>query len=341
VITNRKTRRSPQVMERLIAFSISYEEPNLLARGLGLEHLRELLTRLVRPIVRRGASLAYGGDWKEEEDNFTYELLNLISAEQEDNSMGGPDTNRQIGILYNHTSWPHYLKISRRIEAQWINACRIVRVSQQQAEVLPADTASDEEAPDKTDKAIFAAAVTLSAMRRKMMKGMSIDVPDVPNPERVPPVSARIMLGGRVTSFSGFLPGLFEEALVSLKSNCPLYILGGFGGAAEALTKPILNNVGRPGEFTSPWLVERNEKLARLHRAAAAFTMPPGLPTTDAALESLFDLLSSARAAPAKVLATGLEDDETRELMQTRNIATAVRLVRKGLIKTGNLPPDP
>ena len=49
----KKTRRSQAMERRLIAFSISYEEPNLLARGLGLEHLRELLVRLARPIVRR------------------------------------------------------------------------------------------------------------------------------------------------------------------------------------------------------------------------------------------------------------------------------------------------
>jgi len=340
VTTPRKTRRSPQMTQRLIAFSISYEEPDLLARGLGLEHLRELLIRLARPIVRKGASLAYGGNWEEREDNFTYELLGLISAEQEDNSMGGPDTNLQIGILYNHTSWPHYLKISRRIEAQWINACRIVRVTQKQAGLRDADIATDDDAPDKTDKAVFGAAVALSALRRKMMQPMSIDVSDVPSPDIIPPVSARIMLGGRVTSFSGFLPGLFEEALVSLEKRCPLYILGGFGGAAEALARSVLTNVGRPSEFTSAWLVDKNEKLARLHRAAGACIMPPGLPTTDAALDSLFDFLGRAHQAPAQVLATGLNDDETRELMQTRNIATAVRLVRRGLVNTGNLPAD-
>ena len=125
--------RSRAIEQSVIAFSVSYQRENLLARGMGLEHLRELLIRLARPILRQGASLAYGGHWKETEDNFTYDLLRLISAEQEDNSLGGSDTNLQIGILYNHSAWPHYLGISRTIEAQWINACRIVRVTQQQA----------------------------------------------------------------------------------------------------------------------------------------------------------------------------------------------------------------
>jgi hypothetical protein len=36
--------------KKAIAFSISYERTNLLARGLGLEHLQELLLRLARPL---------------------------------------------------------------------------------------------------------------------------------------------------------------------------------------------------------------------------------------------------------------------------------------------------
>src|SRR5215831_16901625 len=107
--------RSRAIADSVIAFSISYQRENLLARGMGFEHLRELLIRLARPILRQGSSLAYGGNWEEREGNFTFELLRLISAEQEDNSLGGADTNLQIGKLYNHSSWPYYLDITPRI----------------------------------------------------------------------------------------------------------------------------------------------------------------------------------------------------------------------------------
>jgi hypothetical protein len=33
----------------LVAISVSFERDNLLARGLGLDHLKELLVRLTRP----------------------------------------------------------------------------------------------------------------------------------------------------------------------------------------------------------------------------------------------------------------------------------------------------
>ena len=87
-----KYRRQRLLRPLPIAFLISYERADLLARGLGLEHLRELLIRLARPILRCGASLAYGGNWEEREDNFTYDLPTLISAEQndqEDDVLGG------------------------------------------------------------------------------------------------------------------------------------------------------------------------------------------------------------------------------------------------------------
>ena len=74
--------RSRDSANRLIALSVSYERVPLLARGFGLEHLRELVILLARPLLRQGASLAYGGDWQERSDNFTYDLLRLVSAER-------------------------------------------------------------------------------------------------------------------------------------------------------------------------------------------------------------------------------------------------------------------
>ena len=45
--------RSRAIANNVIAFSISYQRENMLARGMGLEHLRELLIRLARPILRQ------------------------------------------------------------------------------------------------------------------------------------------------------------------------------------------------------------------------------------------------------------------------------------------------
>jgi hypothetical protein len=299
-----------------------------------------LLIRLARPLLRQGASLAYGGYWKESEDNFTYDLLRLISAEQEESSSGGGDTNLQIGILYNHSAWPSYLDVSPSIEAQWINACRIVRITQKQAGIRDSDIASDDEAKGQTNRAIFNAAVTLSAMRRLMMTPIAVQVPSPLKPDVIPAVTARIMLGGKVSGFSGFLPGLFEEALVTLENHRPLYLLGGFGGAAEVMADAIMPGAGdRPEEFTAAWLSAHNPSLEKLLEISKSFVMPPGVMPTHKSLDVLFEFLVRARAKPSAVLNTGLNDEETRELLKTRDVPAAVSLVRKGLVKLGKLPP--
>jgi hypothetical protein len=322
--------RSRAIADKLIAISIAYQRENLLARGLGLEHLRELLLRLVRPLVRQSASLAFAGFWKEVEENFTYDLLRLISAEQEDNSLGGPDTNLTIGRLINHSAWPNYLDITPKIEAQWINCCRIVRVTQRDAGIADADIVPDSEAKSGSDRALLNAAITLSAMRGLMMTGMTISIPDAGS-ESVPPAVARVVLGGKVAGYRGFLPGIFEEALLTLEHQRPLYVLGGFGGAAEVLARGLLGaGDERLPEFTADWH-GRTPDVARLQKLAGELALPAGIRATGAALDALFALVKQARGDMAGTLRTGLTQLETRELLTTRDVARVVQLVRKGL----------
>lgn len=328
--------RSRHIQNKLIALSIAYEPEDLLARGLGREHLRELLQRIARPLLRQGANLAHGGHWRNSPSNFTYELLNLINAEQEDNSLGGPDTSYSIGRLYNHCAWPYYLDISPMIEAQWINCCRIVRVTQEDAGISASDVVSDSEADEDSDQRLLNAALALSAMRRLTMEGMQIRIPDVPQPEHVPPVDARVVLGGKLRGYSGFLPGIFEEALFTLERNSPLYVIGGFGGAGEALATAIL----MPGKERSPaltveWHRERTPSLEKLLQLSATNPVPANVRSTESAFDVLNGFIRRAKSDLSGTLNTGLNDEETRELLLTRDMHRAVRLVLQGLESIG------
>ena len=179
----------------------------------------------------------------------------------------------------------------------------------------------------------------MSAMRRLTMLDLSFNIPDVPQPERIPPVVARILLGGSVDAYTGFLPGIFEEALVTLQHSRPLYVLGGFGGAAEVLGRTMLaTGSDRPPELTLAWHKERNAALAKLLESAQQFTLPPGYSSTEGLLDALFALMLQARSNLSGTLNTGLSDQETRELLTTRNVADAVHLVRTGLINQNKLP---
>jgi len=333
--------RTRQNINKVIALSISWQRENLLARGLGLEHLRDLLLRLARPILRTGASLAYAGNWLDVEDNFTYELLRLISAEQEDNSLGGPDTSTRIGLLYNHSAWPHYLSITPRTEAQWINCCRIVRVTQQMAGIPDSDIVPNQDATKDLPRTKFNAAISLSAMRQLMMSPMLLDIPDA-SPLSIPPTEARILLGGKVAAYSGFLPGLFEEALATLQHKKPLFILGGFGGAAQILAQGILQPAGLvPPELGLAWHRDKSPGFARFLDDTKGFTIPPGLQSSEQAFHDLANRLLAAQSDPGGMLNTGLSPDETRQLLTTSDPHRAVKLVRLGLVKLGILPVGP
>jgi hypothetical protein len=329
--------RSKSSAQHLIAISISNDLHHMLARGLGLEHLRELLLRLARPLLRSGASLAYGGHWREEPGNFTYELLRLISAEQEDSS-AGPESAVPIGRLFNHLAWPFYLEVTPRIEAQWINCSRIIRISQEIAGIAPANILSDGQDPQRQDRALLNSAITLSAMRRLATVGMSVPVAGAGTFETIPPISARILLGGKTSDYAGFIPGLFEEALLALEHQCPLYIVGGFGGAAEALAHALLGSAGTAvHELRTEWQEASTPKLKQLNLLADAASLPSGMRNTAASLNALALQVDKARPRLSEALHTGLNEAETRELLSTRDIRRGVQLVLNGLAKTVGL----
>lgn len=334
--TDRNTRyRSKQPQRKVIAFSIAWSRGNSLARGVGLEHLKELLLRMARPVLRNGNSIAFSGHLKETEDNFTFELLRLISAEQED-SMFATTTVAPSGILYNHLAWPQDWDLTPAVEARWINCCRSVRITQEMAGIAPGWIWEKEKHKDDLMHKRFNTAVALSAMRRLSMAPVHQSIPGLPaRTDVIPGADARIVLGGRDFGYSGFLPGIFEEALISLERKSPLFLLGGFGGASEVLAQIILyKDAEALQKLDFNWQVKQTPALADLleHARKNKRSLPAGIPSPRAALSKLKQLLIKAHASPAKVLNTGLDDDDTRTLMRTADVHTAVRLVKKGLL---------
>lgn len=328
--------RSHDLADRVIALSMAYERDNLLRRGLGFEHLRELALRLGRFILRQGGNLAYGGSWMVTENNLLTELLDLVRAEQEDNSIGGPDSSRPIGKLFNHAAWPSYLDVTPAIEARWIGSCRIVRVDQQRAGLPASDILADAAAKTPSPSLAFNRAVTLSAMRRLMMQDMELPIAEA-QPERIPAAVARILLGGKLATYGGFMPGIFEEALVTFESGKPIYLLGGFGGGAAVLADAILSKGALPPELSITWHRANNADFAALEKTARTRPRPRGIPTPERAYKSLRGFVEKARKNLAGTLRTGLGAEATRQLLQTRSVATAVRLVREGLSNTRKL----
>ncbi len=312
--------------DTVVGFSISDDRDDLLARGFANGHLRDLLRRLVRPILREGASVAYAGSWKEFDGNFTYDFLRLVSAEQEE---GNDDAPR--GRFYNHVAWPHSRDIKPATEAQWISCCRIVRITQQDAGIAADDVVADAEYDPEDPRAMLNAAITASAMRRIQMQPLPIPVP-CGDAEIIPPLSARIALGGKLAGYSGFLPGIFEEALATLEAKRPLYLLGGFGGATAALAEAMIGDPIALDALTAKRLRQQQPRLDALSDAARTYARPDLAEQTEALLARLRALLMKARGDLAGTLRTGLTDADAITLMRTTDVAYVQQLVMKGLL---------
>ena len=50
---------------------------------------------------------------------------------------------------------------------------------------------------------------------------------------------ARIVLGGRVEGYKGRMPGIAEEAFLSLQSKQPVFLAGGFGGCTRDIAETL------------------------------------------------------------------------------------------------------
>ncbi len=322
-----------------MAFSLTYDKADGGPRGIGAEHLRETLLQIARPILRAQAAIAYGGNLdpiKPPGANFTLDLLNLIREEQQERSSG----TTTVKGLYNFQAWPYYLKVDRAKEAEWITCCQLVRITQRMAgfpDSLP--DKSDEEPPVQR---FIRTAVCLSAMRRCMAEGCQQEIDGVPaSPSSVPEISARIVMGGKMEGFSGIMPGIFEEVLTAREASTttPIFILGGFGGAAGALANALRSGqVENDPRFTAGFYSKAPENSEK-----PGFTdllihwndspSPPAARSPQEAFDALRPMLQAAAAAPASFLNNGLDADENRRLLTTVNPTEAVRLVLRGLSK--------
>jgi hypothetical protein len=49
----------------------------------------------------------------------------------------------------------------------------------------------------------------------------------------------RVVVGGRLSGYAGTMPGVIEESVLTLKQGKPLYVAGGFGGAAAFVGRAL------------------------------------------------------------------------------------------------------
>ena len=256
----------PTIAGRTVAISVS-ESPDMSVLGLSDAHLCDAMDRLALHLLASGSRLAYGGDLRK--DGFTDLLFELVSRYQSETS------EVQIGVT-NYLAWPVHVskeadeleEISHSLASTGELVCltqdgRRLEPSAWSKRVLHQPTAEEW-------------ATGLTSMRR-VMHGAT---------------QARVVLGGRVT---GDMPGIAEEALLSLKGGQPLFLLGGFGGCTRDIAE-TLGLVERRASFYPDWLGRQK-----------------------------FEAFSSSD------LSNGLSEEENATLARTPHIDQAIVLVLRGL----------
>ncbi|HMJ35410.1 MAG TPA: hypothetical protein VK501_15990 [Baekduia sp.] len=86
---------------------------------------------------------------------------------------------------------------------------------------------------------------------------------------------ARVLVGGRLQGHQGSMPGVLEEAMMSVKASQPMYVAGGFGGAAAAVASALGHE---DGSWFPPHYPEHADDhggaLSELGRLAREVTPP-------------------------------------------------------------------
>lgn len=253
-----------------VAVSIS-ESPDLGVLGLSDGHLHDAMAETALELLASGRSLAYGGDLRKH--GFTELLAELVARYR-----GHPQHGGTVEVI-DYLAWPVHIQLTAdalaEFEAQHEPAVRLVflgldgtRLGREERQALHVRE------PDEDEWTCG-----LTAMRRVMRRD----------------IRARILLGGRVEGYRGAMPGIAEEAWLSLETGQPVFLFGGFGGC----TRDIAETIG----LVEPWAGSRGEWAGREH----------------------------FRWYRAGDLHNGLSPEENAGLARTPHIEEAVTLVSRGL----------
>lgn len=328
-----------------VAWSASIDDSNdLLARGLGRQHIEAFVGRMIGLLLRRGATILYAGVWElpsttgstkgndhKTLNNMLRMILQGAVAEQRwPTGVDGEQSNQTLDEpIVNHLPWPNRVDVS--LQAKWVGICRVLPQSIQ-ASGLPywAD------AGNKAHKAI-----ALAAARRRQLDWEAAGSPDAR-------VGARIVMGGKIRGYSGIAPGLLEECVLSLLDGHQVWILGGFGGMAgwisdvlwprstrrtfSSATEAIADL--RKGQARLPVLESEVQSTLALYQQTEGshpFTRHRFM-LLDELVQQLWavrERIEESGAGIASILRTGLDDSETIDLMTTSDPDYAIRLLSR------------
>lgn len=193
-----------------IAISVSINE-DLEKIGFSEQHLNDISIEIARYIIANDGTALYGGDLRE--NGFTYYFSELSNQYKK--------ANEKDFKFVNYFVFPNTKRLTRDVRIDFHS--KQIKIK----EVLVPKTVSIDEQkeynPSKCIEDRYSFCECFKEMRVQMAKDCT----------------ARILVGGKSTNYLGYIPGIIEEALYTLRQSKPLFLVGGFGGATQKLIRLI------------------------------------------------------------------------------------------------------
>lgn len=296
-----------------ISVSISPSE-DVAKYGLSNAHFATLSDEIHLYLLLAGLKIAYGGALKGDftaESNFALRLFELVRSYSK--LAESVDATPLKKAVLNVAPWPLRLAYG---DTEWkLFAGEVARYAEGLRPDLP--WSDDQVFPpadngrvltSDTPQRRYAWARGLGAMRAQ--------ITDLSQ--------ARLVIGGKLTGYSGLVPGIVEEAWLSMTRQKPLFLLGGFGGAARLVCDQLLGIVRQ--EFSEAW---SRQRVPDYEPTVALYGDDGGNLHTMAKIAE--ELATRVQPGLAQALRNGLDDAENRDLMACTDPQRVATLVLTGL----------
>lgn len=280
--------------EKQIGISVA-DSADIAHLGLGEYMLKDLMIELTRHILKANGYLIYGGDLRR---NGYTELFRDLARQYGQKEKAEAD----VQYIKNYLHWPTYNNMSKEQQADYL-ASRIVLINSAPGSAVTADE-KDLYVPVCSMETNLKWATSLSQMRL----------------ESITDSDARIICGGKVNGFTGFMPGIAEEFMIAYNAKTPIYLIGGFGGCAHVIAT-ILDNKANSKELLDAAMEKDTYKQFFEWSNANGYRID----------YSFFDRIK------LEGLNNGLNPDENLRLLHSVDIIEVVSLILTGLKEVNKL----
>ena len=191
------------------------DSPDLMRLGSSEGHLKEAMAELAIHLLAADTNLVYGGDLRAH--GFTGLLYQLVARYTRT-----ADLYRLVRVT-NHLAWPVHIQMPMdqidELDSELRVAAELVLL---ECDGTPMEISDRRNllTRDPSDEEWLNG---LTAMRE-----YQCSVTD-----------GRVLLGGQPANYRGRMPGVAEEALLSLRARQPLFLIGGFGGCTRDIAEAL------------------------------------------------------------------------------------------------------